>query len=90
MNDKTRARLREILRAINAGTSPLTPKDVTEALATALFPTDESSMADDQFTQVLEGVAGDDAHVAAGTMDMLLTTLEAWLKSHERKEDSTV
>lgn len=90
MNDMTRTRLGEILRGIEAGTSPLTPKDICDALALALFPTDAPSMVGDHFTQVLEGVAGDDAHVAAGTMDVLLTTLEARLKSHERRESSTI
>jgi hypothetical protein len=88
MNDMTRTRLGEILRGIEAGTSPLTPKDVCDALAMALIPTDAPSMVDDQFTQVLGGLAGDHAHVAAGTMDLLLTILETRLKSLEPRTDS--
>ena len=88
MNDMTRTRLSEILRGIETGTSPLTPKDVCDALAMALAPTDVPSMVGDQFTQVLEGVAGDNAHIAAGMMDLLLTTLEARLKSFESRKDS--
>jgi hypothetical protein len=81
MDDGTVARLHKVFAAMDAGTSPLTNQDVTEALKTALFPLDAPSVAPDPVVAGLRDASDDAGHqVGVVNFNVILATLEGRLK----------
>jgi hypothetical protein len=84
MHDDTAARLNELFAAIDAGTSPLTNQDVTDALKMALFPSDAPSVAPDPVVAGLRDTTDDAGHqVGVVNYNVILATLEDRLRKKE-------
>jgi hypothetical protein len=83
MDEQAAQRFNNIMAEIDAGTSPLTRQDVTEAFMMALFPLDAPSIASDPFAQFLRELTDEENGISASAIsfEVILTTLEDRCKS---------